>query len=156
MHICTSGIIVLYICNMNTERFFLCIYAHVHNTTTKSVVAAMKSLFARHDIPDVIILDIILDNNSQCSSQEFQQFAKDYEFIHLTSSLNYPQGNGEAMQSKQSRNYILKRYSDHNLALLLYRYNAFIMIPIFSYRISNGRVVLALRLSLVKCYEIQS
>ena len=72
-------------------------------TTIKSVVAAMKPLFARHGIPDVIISD----NGPQYSSQEFQQFAKDYEFKHMTSSPYHPQGNGEAkhVRSKQSKNY---------------------------------------------------
>ena len=37
-------------------------------TTTYSVLAAMKPLFARHGIPDVIISD----NGRQYSSQEFQ------------------------------------------------------------------------------------
>ena len=55
-------------------------------TTTKSVVAAMKPLFARHGIPDVIISD----NGPQYSSQEFKQFAEDYEFSHVTSSPYHP------------------------------------------------------------------
>ena len=60
-------------------------------TTTKSVVAAMKPLFARHGIPGVIS-----DNGLQHSSREFQQFAEDNEFSHVTSSPYHPQGNVEA------------------------------------------------------------
>ena len=73
----------------------------------------MKPLFARHGIPDVIISD----NGPQYSSQEFQQFAKDYEFKHMTSSPYYPQGNGEAERAVKK---LLRDTSDHNLALLTY------------------------------------
>ena len=86
-------------------------------TTTKSVVAAMKPLFARHGIPDVIISD----NGPQYSSQEFQQFAKDYEFKHMTSSPYHPQGNGEAERAVKTVKKLLRDTSDHNLALLTYR-----------------------------------
>ena len=82
-------------------------------TTTKSVVAAMKPLFARHGIPDVIISD-----NSPQYSQEFQQFGKDYELKHMTSS---PQGYGEAERAVKTVKKLLRDTSDHNLALLTYQ-----------------------------------
>ena len=85
-------------------------------TTIKSVVAAMKPLFARHGIPDVIISD----NGPQYSSQEFQQFAKDYEFKRMTSSPYHPQGNGEAERAVKTFKKLLRDTSDHNLSLLTY------------------------------------
>jgi len=62
------------------------------STPTNSVVAAMKPIFARYGIPDIVISD----NGPQYSSQEFKEFAKAYNFEHITSSPYYPQGNGEA------------------------------------------------------------
>ena len=86
-------------------------------TTTKSVVAAMKPLFAKHGIPDVIISD----NGPQYSSQEFKQFAEDYKFNHLTSSPYHPQGNGEAECAVKTVKKLLRDTNDHDLALLSYR-----------------------------------
>ena len=50
----------------------------------------MKPVLARHRIPDMIVLD----NGPQYSSQEFQEFAEDYGFQHVTRSPYHPQGNG--------------------------------------------------------------
>ena len=61
-------------------------------TTTKNVVSAMKPIFARHGIPDVLVSD----NDPQYASQEFKDFATAYDFRHVTSSPYHPQGNGEA------------------------------------------------------------
>ena len=52
----------------------------------------MKPLFARHGILDVIISD----KGPQYSSWEFQQFAEEYEFTHVTSSPYHSQGNRDA------------------------------------------------------------
>ena len=87
------------------------------STTTNSVVAAMKPIFARYRIPDIVISD----NGPQYSSQEFKEFAKAYDFKHITSSPYYPQGNGEAEQAVKTVKSLLKDTSDPNLALLSYR-----------------------------------
>ena len=58
---------------------------------TTAVVKYMKSIFARHGIPQ----EIVSDNGPQYSSREFAQFAKQYGFVHNTSSPKYPQSNGE-------------------------------------------------------------
>ena len=67
-------------------------------------------------IPDVIISD----NGPQYSSREFQQFAEDYEFSHVTNSPYHPQGNGEAEHTVKTVKKLLRDTGDHNLALLTY------------------------------------
>ena len=66
--------------------------AKLNRTTTTDVVTHLKSMFARHGIPEMFISD----NGPQYASREFQDFAKEYEFQHTTSSPYFPQGNGEA------------------------------------------------------------
>ena len=77
----------------------------------------MKLLFARHGIPDVIILD----SGPQYSSRQFQQFAEEYEFTHVTSSPYHPQGNWEAELVVKTVKKLLRDTGDHNLALLTYQ-----------------------------------
>ena len=62
------------------------------STTTRCIVSAMKSMFGRHGIPEVLISD----NGPQYSSDEFIEFASSYDFKHVTSSPYHLQGNGEA------------------------------------------------------------
>ena len=87
------------------------------STTTKSVVTAMKPLFARYGIQDMILSD----NGPQYSSQQLQEFAKDYNFKHITSSPYRPQGNRKAKQAVKTVKKLLRDTNDPNLALLSYR-----------------------------------
>ena len=59
-------------------------------TTSFAVIKAMKSIFSRHGIPDVVRSD----NGSQFDCQEFNTFANSYGFRHQTSSPCFPQSNG--------------------------------------------------------------
>ena len=61
------------------------------NTISSVVIAILKSVFARHGIPEIVCSD----NGPQFSSQEFSQFANAYEFNHITSSPRLPQSNRE-------------------------------------------------------------
>ena len=58
-------------------------------TTSEGVIDQLKSIFARHVIPQIVISD----NGPQYSSSSFQEFAKKYGFQHTTSSPRYPQAN---------------------------------------------------------------
>ena len=66
--------------------------ALLKRTTATEVIAHMKSIFARHGIPELIVLD----NGPQYSSEEFSKFMREYQCQHVTSSPLYPQSNGEA------------------------------------------------------------
>ena len=61
-------------------------------TTSGHVIDALKAVFSRHGIPETVVSD----NGPQYSSQEFTDFARQYDFCHLTSSPLYPQSNGQA------------------------------------------------------------
>ena len=64
----------------------------VPNTKSTTIIAKLKTLFARHGIPEVVKSD----NGPQYSSREFAEFAKRWDFKHVTSSPMYPQSNGLA------------------------------------------------------------
>ena len=77
----------------------------------------MKSIFARHGIPE----KVISDNGPQFSSHEFSQFASTYCFEYVTSSPYFPQSNGEAERAVQTIKGLLKKADDPYAALLAYR-----------------------------------
>ena len=61
----------------------------------------------------------------QFSSEEFRKFAADYQFQHITSSLNYPQSNGKAENAVKTVKSIMSKAvesgTDPYLALLDFR-----------------------------------
>uniref|UniRef100_A0A3B1ISF7 Gypsy retrotransposon integrase-like protein 1 n=1 Tax=Astyanax mexicanus TaxID=7994 RepID=A0A3B1ISF7_ASTMX len=95
-------------------------YVEVVNLSlTKSVdiTLHLKSIFARHGIPEVVVSD----NGPQYSSSIFSEFAATYGFKHITSSPRFPRSNGEAERAVQTVKHLLKKTSDPYLALLVYR-----------------------------------
>ena len=52
----------------------------------------MKHTFATFGVPQIVISD----NGPEYKSEKFKQFAKDWDFKHITKSPNYPQANGLA------------------------------------------------------------
>lgn len=56
--------------------------AALRNTKARTVISKAKSIFSRHVISD----EVISDNGPQYSSQEYQRFAKDYDFTHIRSA----------------------------------------------------------------------
>jgi len=87
------------------------------STTSATVIAALKSIFSRHGIPEIVRSD----NGPQYSSREFAKFASSYEFNHITSSPRFPQSNGQVERMVQTVKKMLKRSEDPYIALLSYR-----------------------------------
>lgn len=87
------------------------------DTTSKGVITAMKSIYARHGIPDILVSD----NAPQYASAEFKSFAESWEFSHVTSSPHYAQSNGQAEKAVQTVKRLLKKSGDPYIALLEYR-----------------------------------
>ena len=87
------------------------------STTSSSIIIALKSIFACHGIPDVVVTD----NGPQYSSSEFETFAASYNFSHITSSPYYLRGNGEVERAVRTLKNLLKEAKDPYLALIAYR-----------------------------------
>ena len=99
-------------------------YPEVHKlttTTSQSIINSLKTAFARHGIPETLRTD----NGPQFSSQEFAEFAKQYDFTHTTSSPHFPASNGQAERAVQTVKHLLKNTDDPPLALLSYRATPF-------------------------------
>ena len=62
------------------------------NTTSHNIIQALKTAFARHGVPETVVSD----NGPQYAPQEFANFAKKYDFAHITSSPLFPQSNEQA------------------------------------------------------------
>ena len=90
-------------------------------TGSKDVISALKSCFAEYGIPE----DVISDNGSQFTSQEYQLFAASYGFKQTTSSPHYRRGLGFVEQQVQTIKKLLIKCSqdrsDPLLALLQLR-----------------------------------
>ncbi|XP_042072880.1 uncharacterized protein K02A2.6-like [Haplochromis burtoni] len=91
--------------------------ALLNRTKSNDVITHLKSFFARHGIPEVLMSD----NGPQYSGRIFTDFAAAYGFKHITSSPKFPQSNGEAERAVQTVKNLLKKAADPYLALLAYR-----------------------------------
>ena len=80
-------------------------------TTTADVIRQLKSIIARHGIPE----ELVSDNGPQYTAEEFACFAKKYGFQHQTSSPKFTQANGEAERAV----VLLSKTDDPFLGLLL-------------------------------------
>ena len=87
------------------------------STTSANVIEELKRQFSVHGIPS----KVISDNGPQFSSAEFEEFAREYGFKHVTSSPHYPQANGEAERMIQTVKKLWRKNKDKNKALLDYR-----------------------------------
>ena len=97
------------------SRFFE--MAKLQRTDSESIIEQLKSFFARHGMPEVVMSD----NGPQYAAETFRQFADKYGFIHVTSSPRYPQSNGEAERAVQTVKNLLRKNEYPYLALLAYR-----------------------------------
>ena len=57
--------------------------------TTTSVITAFKTIFSDTGVP----MPLVTDNTLCFTSEEFEDFAKSWNFTHITSSPRYPKGN---------------------------------------------------------------
>ena len=110
---------------MNGEHYLLAVdyfsrYPEViklSSTTSSNIIALLKTIFARHGIPEVLRTD----NGPQYAAKEFAVFARTYGFQHITSSPRFPQSNGQVERMVQTIKGMLKNSTDLHLAVLSYR-----------------------------------
>lgn len=85
------------------------------------VVSATKQIFAEHGIPETVISD----NGPHFHSEIYSNFAKEWNFDHVTSSPRYPQSNGFIERQIQTVKSIMKKTKQSNtdldMALLHWR-----------------------------------
>lgn len=91
------------------------------DTTSNQIINKMKYIFARHGIPSIVVSD----GGPQFSSEQFKNFAKEWDFNHVLSSPTYAQSNGMAERQIQTiKNMLRKTIADHKelpMALLHFR-----------------------------------
>ena len=81
---------------------------------SKSVIDKLKRQFATHGIPS----KLVSDNVRQFTSREFQDFATQWDFRHITSSLLYGQSNGLADHAVKSGMRLLEHTKELELTSL--------------------------------------
>jgi len=85
------------------------------------VIRKIKATMARYGIPETVVTD----NGPPFNGHEFKEFAKKYEFLHVTSSPYYPRSNGKAENAVKTAKRLLKKAAESNsdpyLALLDWR-----------------------------------
>ena len=92
----------------------------LNDKSSQAVITSMKSVFARHGIPDEVVAD-----NMPFSSKECSRFAQEWSFKISTSSPHYPQSNGMSERTIQTIKNLLRKADDEGndpyIALLEYR-----------------------------------
>ena len=83
------------------------------NKTAEYTIAVLKRLFARHNIPNIIVAD-----NMPFNSRVFKQFATQWDFRVTTSSPQYPQSNGLIERNVQTIKSLFKKACDEEMGLL--------------------------------------
>ncbi len=91
--------------------------AKLSTATASDVITHLRSIFARHGIPQTLMSD----NGPQYAAESFGLFASEYGFAHTTSSPKYPQSNGAAERAVKTVKGLLAKNEDPYLALLAYR-----------------------------------
>ena len=85
------------------------------------VVNATKQIFAEFGIPD----RIVSDNGPHFASEAYREFARMWQFDHITTSPRWPQGNGFIERQVRTIKSLLKKSkqsgTDYQLALLHWR-----------------------------------
>ncbi|CAI5648726.1 unnamed protein product [Oreochromis niloticus] len=77
----------------------------LRDLTANAVISKLKRHFSVHGCPHTVISD----NGTQFTSQRFADFASAWDFVHVTSSPDYPQANGLAERAVRSAKQLMER-----------------------------------------------
>ena len=75
------------------------------NMTSETVIERSKALFSRYGVPEAVISD----NGGQFASEQFTNFARDWEFEHITTSPYHSQSNGKVESAVKIAKKIIKK-----------------------------------------------
>jgi len=113
----------------NQGKIYLIVYdyysrwlevCNMRDKTAESVIKELKAIFSKFGVPEQTVSD-----NNPFNSAKFRDFANSWSFEVITSSPNYPKGNGLAEKGVDIAKSMLKKSSftktDIELYLLYYR-----------------------------------
>ena len=131
----------------------------LYSTTSETVIKKLKGHFARYGIPD----EVISDNGSQFTAEEFRVFAQAYGFKHTSTSPHHPQSNGKAesavKQAKKTLRMARVSGNDFYLALLNVRntpQEGYNMSPAQRMMSRSTKTLLPVSTSLLKPHVVQN
>lgn len=90
----------------------------MHNISSRTVTQALKENFARYRLPEKVISDNA-DNARQFTSRDFDRFAEEWGFEHVTSSPYYAQANGRSERALETVKNLIKKSLRSNSELHL-------------------------------------
>ena len=90
------------------------------NTSAKTTVTALRDIFSRHGLPEIIVSD----NGPQFTATEFQQFCSNNGILHRTSAAYKPSTNGQAERVVQILKSAIKQVhvTDADVAAVIAKY----------------------------------
>ncbi|CAL9687239.1 unnamed protein product [Knipowitschia caucasica] len=77
----------------------------LRDISSATVIKKLKRHFSVHGAPHTLISD----NGRQYTSQRFKEFATQWDFVHVTSSPEYPQSNGLAERAVRSAKQLMEK-----------------------------------------------
>ena len=112
----------------------------LRDKTAEGIIVALKSIFARHGVPDTVVAD-----NMPFASHRIREFADSWGFSVVTSSPRYPQSNGQSEKFVGTVKQLLRKAhhegQDPHLALLQYRNT-----PVSGLKYSPAQLLMSRRL----------
>jgi transposase InsO family protein len=81
--------------------------------SSSNVICYFKKHISRFGYIDMLITD----NGPQFASGEFAKFAKEYGFIHITTSPHFSQANGQAERFVQTAKNLIKKSKDPSIGI---------------------------------------
>ena len=92
----------------------------IQSLNSTSSINVFSQIFGEFGIPEILTTDNVMN----FMSDEFAQFTKDFQFKHITSSSNYPEGNAHAERSIRTIKVVLEKCYEEICALLCWTTDA--------------------------------
>ena len=103
------------------------------SVSTNSVITVFKTVFSDSGVP----LTSVTDNTACFTSEEFTEFAENWNLNHVTSSLRYPKGNAHAEKAVGMVKQIYTRCDDPLFGMLVLK-----TVPLLDVKESTDNIIL--------------